>query len=34
LPEIGRSLGKALGEFKDHANKITKDIEVTDETKK
>lgn len=34
LPEIGKSLGKAIGEFKDHANKITKDIEVTDDTKK
>ena len=23
LPEIGKSLGKAIGEFKGHANKVT-----------
>ena len=37
LPEIGKSLGKAIGEFKGHANKISKDIEVDlsdDDTKK
>jgi sec-independent protein translocase protein TatA len=28
LPEIGKALGKAIGEFKGHANKITKDLEV------
>lgn len=27
LPEIGKSFGKAIGEFRDHANKITKDLE-------
>ena len=29
LPEIGKSLGKALGEFKGHANKITEDLDMT-----
>lgn len=28
LPEIGKSFGKAIGEFKGHANKISKDLEV------
>ncbi len=31
LPEIGKSLGDALGQFKSHANKITEDI--IDDTK-
>lgn len=32
LPELGKSLGKALGEFKSHANKITDEIkDVTNE---
>lgn len=26
LPEIGRSLGKALGEFKSQANKVTEEL--------
>ena len=35
LPEIGKSLGKAIGEFKGHANKISKDLDVDlDEEKK
>ncbi len=28
LPQIGKSLGEAISEFKDHANKISKDVEV------
>ncbi|CAK7040246.1 twin-arginine translocase TatA/TatE family subunit [Tissierella carlieri] len=28
LPEIGKAFGKAIGEFKNHANKISKDVEV------
>lgn len=28
LPEIGKSFGQAIGEFKGHANKISKDLEV------
>ncbi len=28
LPEIGKSIGQAIGEFKGHANKISKDLEV------
>lgn len=27
LPEIGKSLGKAFGEFKGHANKIIGEVE-------
>jgi len=30
LPEIGRSLGKAINEFKGHANKITEDLDIGD----
>jgi sec-independent protein translocase protein TatA len=26
LPEIGRSIGKAIREFKDHSNKITEEF--------
>lgn len=35
LPEIGKSLGKALGEFKVHANKVTKEVDslVNEEVK-
>lgn len=29
LPEIGRSLGKAINEFKGHANKITEDLDIS-----
>lgn len=28
LPEIGKALGKAIGEFKSHANKITEDVKI------
>lgn len=28
LPEIGKAFGKAIGEFKSHASKISEDIEV------
>lgn len=28
LPEIGKAFGKGIAEFKGHANKITKDLEV------
>ncbi|WP_099188819.1 twin-arginine translocase TatA/TatE family subunit [Tepidibacter mesophilus] len=28
LPEIGRTFGKAIGEFKSHASKISEDVEV------
>ncbi len=28
LPDIGRAFGKAIAEFKGHANQISKDIEV------
>jgi sec-independent protein translocase protein TatA len=28
LPEIGKSLGKAISEFKGHANKLTEDLKV------
>lgn len=34
LPEIGKSLGKAIGEFKGHANQISKDLEVNLEDEK
>lgn len=31
LPEIGKAFGKAIGEFKNHASKISEDIEVETE---
>lgn len=38
LPEIGKSLGDAFGQFKKHANKVTEDLKVeleeSDETEK
>lgn len=36
LPEIGKSLGKALGEFKSHANKVTNEVDniINEETSK
>ena len=34
LPEIGKSFGKAIGEFKNHATKISQDVEEVDEEKK
>lgn len=27
LPQIGQAFGKAIGEFKNHANKISKEVE-------
>lgn len=32
LPELGKALGKGIGEFKNHANKMTEDISETKET--
>ncbi len=34
LPEIGKAFGKAIGEFKNHANKISEDVKVDLEDKK
>jgi len=34
LPEIGKSFGKAIGEFKNHATKVSQDVEEVDEEKK
>jgi sec-independent protein translocase protein TatA len=31
LPEIGKAMGRGISEFKGHANKITEDINITDE---
>lgn len=31
LPEIGKSVGKAVSEFKSQANKVSKDLEVSNE---
>ncbi len=31
LPEIGKSFGKAIGEFKDYASRTSKDIEEEEE---
>lgn len=33
LPEIGKSLGKALNEFKSQANKVTGDLKVDSDDK-
>lgn len=33
LPEIGKSVGRAINEFKNQANKITEDVKITDEGK-
>ncbi len=27
LPEIGKAFGEAIGQFRNHANKITEDLE-------
>lgn len=32
LPEIGRSVGEAFGQFKRHANKVSGDINTDDNT--
>lgn len=34
LPEIGKSFGKAIAEFKGHANKISEDLNDDDDSKK
>ncbi len=34
LPEIGKSFGKAIGEFKNHASRVSKDIEDVEEEEK
>ncbi len=34
LPEIGKSFGKAIGEFKNHATKVSQDVEEVDEEEK
>jgi sec-independent protein translocase protein TatA len=34
LPEVGRSLGEAINNFKGQANKVAKDLEVELEDKK
>lgn len=35
LPELGKSFGKAIGEFKGHKDQISKDLEINlDEEKK
>ncbi len=31
LPEIGKSFGKAISQFKSHANKISSDIDIEEE---
>lgn len=28
LPEIGKSIGEAFGQFKSHANKVSQDLDV------
>ena len=30
LPEIGKSIGRAINEFKSQANSITKDLDISD----
>lgn len=34
LPEIGKSIGKALSEFKSQANKVTEDLKVDSDVEK
>ncbi len=34
LPEIGKSFGKAIGEFKNHATKVSQDVEEVNEEEK
>lgn len=34
LPQIGKSIGEALGQFKSHANKITEDSDSEDKNSK
>lgn len=28
LPEVGKALGKAIGEFRSHAKKVSEDIDI------
>lgn len=32
LPELGKALGKGIGEFKNHANKVTEEVSDAKET--
>ncbi|TVR90364.1 MAG: twin-arginine translocase TatA/TatE family subunit [Spirochaetaceae bacterium] len=34
LPEIGKSVGRAINEFKGQANKITEDVKISDDAQK
>lgn len=34
LPEIGKSFGSAIGQFKAHANKVSEDIDIEDKKEK
>ena len=35
LPEVGKAIGKAIKEFKSHANKVTEDLQAdSDENEK
>lgn len=34
LPEIGKAVGKAIKEFKSHANKVTEDLQVDSDDEK
>ncbi len=34
LPEIGKSVGRAINEFKGQANKISEDVKLADEPQK
>ncbi len=34
LPEIGKSFGKAIGEFKNYANRTSKDVQEVQEEEK
>lgn len=33
LPEVGKSIGKAIKEFRTHANKVTEDLVVDSDVK-
>jgi len=34
LPEIGKAVGKAIKEFKSHANKVTEELQVDSDDEK
>ncbi|MCA1753466.1 MAG: twin-arginine translocase TatA/TatE family subunit [Spirochaeta sp.] len=34
LPEMGKSIGRAINEFKGQANKISEDVKISDEPQK